>query len=191
MNSKPKIFLVQPASTVCNKQAVQIKAKVENKDFWKNCKDKIFCQGKWELPSKRPLNSDVESETRSINSLYGPLCLLILTSAAFGPTLIPVHNVITNPDYWFEIVFSTSSTYFFFAITRTLGAETVLNPYNENILPVILKLFLTSKLTETAGHCFVHFFWSKCFGYFEPFPHRCLVVFLLFLPVFPTFRTYS
>ena len=122
------------------------------------------------------LNKEIETNDndvfKNIHSLYGPLALLILTSASFSVALIPVHNVITHPEYWYEIIFSSFSSSFFMASCCVIGLETVLNPFNNRILQVFFDLFITFKLTEILMCCSIHIIWSTILRYIEPFPHR-------------------
>ena len=183
MASTPDIFMVQPASTVFNNAVAQNKTKENYKFACSKFIEKVFCEKGWELPSKRPSHMDDESEPNYSNSFYGIICLLILASSAISTTLIPVHNVITSPEYWYEMIFSSSSTAFFLSCGGTIAVEAVLNPFKKRIIPVILDLCITWKIVELFWVCFAHFLWSEILGYFEPLPYRGTIICLLCNPV--------
>ena len=119
------------------------------------------------------------ARTRFIHIFYGPLALAILTLGCFSTTLLPVHNVITNPEYWYEIIFSSTSVFFHMACCSTIAAECTVNPFNKTKFRIIPDLFLTMKLVESLGYGMIHMIWSIGLGYFEPFPKKYHIVFFL------------
>ena len=183
MTTKPNIFTIQPASNVRNNDEAQKQNTQNQIVVLSPNRAKILNENGWFLRSKKGNDFDVDSEPKCSHSLYGPLCLLILTSAAASATLLPVHNTITNPEYWYEMIFSSSSAMFSVALCETIGIETVLNPFKGRMVRVILDIFVTSKIAETFWTCFIHLIWCNVLGYFEPFPRKWLILYALCLPV--------
>ena len=46
-----------------------------------------------------------------VDGLYGPLALVISISSSFLITILPAHNVLTKPNYWYEVIFSFVQPY--------------------------------------------------------------------------------
>ena len=111
-----------------------------------------------------------------VDGLYGPLALVISILSSFWTTLLPVHNVLINPNYWYEILFSSVAFVFLVASFVAVRSEAVLKPFNKRTFSIIFHLFVAYKGTEILAHCGVHLIWSKLIGYFEPFPFRCALV---------------
>ena len=51
------------------------------------------------------LNDDDDAKINAV--WYGILTLLILTLAPFSFTLLPVNNIFTSPECWYEFIFTT------------------------------------------------------------------------------------
>ena len=110
--------------------------------------------------------------SRFIHIFYGPLALVILTLGCFSMTVLPVHNVIPNPEYWYEIIFSSTSVFFHMACCATIVAECTVNPFNKSKFWLIPDLFLAMKLVESLGYGIIHMICSIGLGYFEPCPKK-------------------
>ena len=180
MDKKPEIFIVQPssASTICNKASVG--EKIGNKKYSSILnlgRGNYFNKNGRISHSQRLKMSDDDLKIKCVDGLYGLLALVILTSASLSPTMLPVHNVISNPEYWYEIIFSSFSTAFFLSNCGTIAAETVGVPFKKSRPLVILDMFVTFKIAELFVVGVIHLIWSHVLGYFEPFPNRWLVIY--------------
>ena len=174
------IYTVQSISNEYIKDSVEKKiSNEESVDGSKGPGTKIIQKKERMIRLNKETKTNDYDVVKNVYSLYGPLALLILTSASFGAALIPVHNVITHPKYWYEIIFSSCSSSFFMASCCVIGLETVLNPFNNIILQVFFDLFITFKLTEILICCSIHMIWSAIFRYIEPFPHRWTIMIYL------------
>ena len=107
-----------------------------------------------------------------LDGLYGLLDLIIITASSFTVTLLPMHNAITTPEFWYEIIFSSSSFAFFFPASCGIGANTALNPFKKRLWMVIIDLFIVYMVSFALGFSLIHLLWSVIHGYFEPFPWR-------------------
>ena len=186
MTNEPNVFTIQPTSNVRNSDKAQKKTKHRQiiiLEALRHNEEKIFNESGCSQQSKKENDFNVDSEPKCSQSLYGLLCLLILTSAATSATLLPVHNAVINPDFWYEMIFSTSSTFFLVACCTTIGIETVLNAFKGRMVRVILDIFITFKIAEAFWISFIHFIWCNVLGYFEPFPYKWLVIYKLCTPV--------
>ena len=104
---------------------------------------------------------------------FGPLTQAVLIVASFSVTLIPVHNVILHPEYWYEMVLSTTNWSICIACVVAVELEVVLRGHiMKSRTRVAIEIFMTLKITEILCICFMHFIWSRILGYFEPFPLR-------------------
>lgn len=181
--TKTNIFTVQSASTVCTHNISCRKTRKKHgihqlKEIRKNMrmnKKKLMKCKRWSE------KIDGVAKVSCADGFYGILALLILTSSAISATLIPVNNILMNPDYWYEIIFSSSSTAFFYACCSTIGAEALLSPFKKKIFKVILIQFLILMAVNTFRFCAIHLLWSYVLGYFEPFPHRWRFILCSFL----------
>ena len=143
-NKKAKIFLVQEASRISSDASIG------------NSKDQ-----------------DSHDHFRlSSNGLYGILTLIILILAPFSITLLPVHNALFEPFYWYELMYSSFSFFLFSTFCVILGVKETLNPFKKLSLKLIIDLLVASKGSEMLALCLMHLFWSDVFGYLEPFPFR-------------------
>ena len=172
---KSNIFTVFPASEDCSKPSIK-----ENENTNYKFEKEYFIAGLF--PKKHDIlritaesSSNDAIVTSYVDGMYGPLALCIVISASFSVTMIPVHNVIQNPEYWYEITFSTLSRCFFLACCITNGAEGNLNLFKDQRIIVILNIFITKKVSEILGMCVIHLIWSIFLGYFEPFPYKYTV----------------
>ena len=79
------------------------------------------------------------------NGLYGLLALFIICAAPFSVTLLPVNNVIVNPEYWYEFVYSNLSMLLFSVISVVIELEVFLNPFNkQTLIKVICDVMATA-----------------------------------------------
>ena len=115
---------------------------------------------------------------------YGPLALIINLMASFVITMVPVHNSITNPKYWYEMMFSSASWILFEVTANTICADSIIDPFNKRSLFVILNLLIPVIFTGMLSDYIIHIVWSTFLGYFDPIPYRWWLVAYLSICVF-------
>ena len=133
-NDKGKVFTIPPDLIVDKKESIRTCSK--RKKLWnglKKFKLANFHLNGDDIRVEYPEESANADKSRLIDGIYGPVALVICISASFTVTLLPAQNVITNPEYWYEIFFSTSSFFFFLATATVIEAEIALNPFNKSI----------------------------------------------------------
>ena len=115
-------------------------------------------------------------DSKFTNGLYGLLALLILIVSPFTITLLPVKNVLANPEYWYEILLSTTSHGLFLTIAVTIELNAFFNDlFNKGKMRMMAELFMAYKITEVVIFSFMHLIWSGILGYFEPVPFNLLI----------------
>ena len=150
MKEKSDIFLVQSISMDLATSHVE----VENQDT-----------------RSEDLNDDDDAKINAV--WYGILTLLILILAPFSFTLLPVNNIFTSPECWYEFIFTTSSWQIFYSVTSAISIDLVLKDLiKKKLSRIIMELFLSVKITEILLICTIHLIWSDILGYYEPFPFR-------------------
>ena len=185
MNNDSKIFAVETVSSVCTKPSTEKRPnKGKHVYRFKESKSRTVLKKGWNRELASPPKADDDSSY--IDGFYGILALATCTMACFTITLLPAHNAITNPEYWYEIIFSLSSWCLFNGITHIIAAKSIINPFNKTLMSVIIYLLVPFTLTGILAVGFIHLIWSLLLGYFEPFPFRwwliayfCIMVFFI------------
>ena len=130
MADRSMIFTIQGPSRNWNISPTQDKlGKNENAHDLKQSKKKLFRPKRSSNRLLRPLQQNVNSDPKFTDSLYGILSLLIMTISSFSVTVVPVHNIFVKPEYWYEIIISTSFAPFFMACATTFKIKSVLDEY--------------------------------------------------------------
>ena len=121
---------------------------------------------------------DARYQDLAYASLIPMICILM--SAGF--TLIPQHNILEEPEYWYEIAVPLTMSWMFGLIVLTLlrfkiffkeipsltSAKTITKIILENILLMELMILLT------------HLVWTDHLGYTYPIPWLCLIILIPF-----------
>ena len=109
----------------------------------------------------------------SEHGLHALLIMLIMTTSSFAVTLLPAHNVLTSPEYWYELIFSNSQAALLFSCATVVEMNDLLsNCFKKRKMMAILQLFLAKAGSQGLLICLLHLIWTDIFGYYEPFPHR-------------------
>lgn len=122
------IFLVQPIPLDCDNSPVGKKKKDDhmiphlNQYF-----PGAFQSENSKIQSNSPSDSNEGVDAQFTNCFYGLVALTIMIVSPFSVTLIPVHNVLKTPEYWYEMIFSTSSNILFTAWGVVMETDFVLN----------------------------------------------------------------
>ena len=115
--------------------------------------------------SSRKMDVNCHSSVKHIGEVI--VCL----SSFLSLTLIPCHDVIILPDYWYETIFH----WVFGGIPCFLGIViTRINMIfedHENIDNMsIFQIYLSASITFAASHIFQHLIWSEYLEYNSPMP---------------------
>ena len=123
-----------------------------------------------EIP-QNSLSSKNSVEVINQNS-FRFVCVVFLCVLSFlSLTLVPYHNVILCPFYWYESIFMLV----FGGIPSCFGLIVVqvkmIMEYQDITRPTIFfKFFLSMAVIHTLAHVLVHFVWSFGLGYYAPIP---------------------
>ena len=142
-------------------------------------------QNRWILPTSRNVTLNKDDDVQLTHMFYGPLTLVFLTTSSFSITLLPVNNVLLHPEYWYEIVFTTTSQAVFSAFYNCSFQDVLFSGLiTRSKMRVFLESFFCHKITEILVICFIHLLWSRILGYYEPFPFRqAITAYLSYLVV--------
>ena len=104
------------------------------------------------------------------DGFYGVGVLLASILPSLGIILVPHHNVILYPEYWYEIIFLTLGFFYLITINNVLSSETVLSYSHDDKARIILSLCLVATLSTAIVTSLVHLVWSFGLGYNSPMP---------------------
>ena len=128
------------------------------------------------LRSIEPLPTNEIADSKFSDCFYGLISLVIMVTASFSVTLLPVNNVLEKPEYWYELIFSTMLNPIYLACATAFAIENTMNGcINKRKMIVIMELYSSYKIAEIVSICLLHLIWSDISGYYEPFPHRQLL----------------
>ena len=124
------------------------------------------------------------SSVRKFVFTFPGTLMFYITSLSFI-TLIPYHDVVLFPHYWYELLIpaicgflSGCSLLVLHQVSKILDDSSILN------YEFLRMIFALPSIAITISHIAVHFIWSIYFGYNSPIP---FVVFILLVPWFLTF----
>jgi hypothetical protein len=108
------------------------------------------------------------------NYWYGIYVLLVIAVTVLSScflTVMPQHNVIKQPEYWYELILVYVFGWWSFSIiNRVLESEMVLGYTWENKLEVMLDLFLTCAIAQAILIILLSLIWSQGLGFNCPVP---------------------
>ena len=85
-------------------------------------------------------------------------------------TLIPRHNSILDPSYWFEVNITTSTAYFMMTAMIVLDFWILFGRKSFVYVRFFLKNYLATFLTWIIYFCFSYIIWTIVLGYNHPMP---------------------
>ena len=99
-------------------------------------------------------------------------------SSFLSLTLVPYHNVILFPYYWYESILPN----IFGSVPCCLGLfivqiQMILEYHEATSRAFILKLFLTWTIFLILSHCLGHILWTAYLGYVSPIPFSLVIDF--------------
>ena len=105
------------------------------------------------------------------NCLYGVIVLLSCIASSLIVTLIPQHDVIDDPEYWYELILISVFGYWsFFVINITLVCAKVLHYQEFKSFNIMFDLFITATMTMTISYTIFYYLWSHSLSYNHPMP---------------------
>ena len=140
----------------------------------------------------RPTNSsrdhvEVESSHRSqdgslLNGLYGILLIGLCVIFASPILLLPQHNVITSPQYWYEGMITGCLS---FVLSLTLDTLIALKFYFKIGYIISIRLFLclyiAAAIAAIIPYTLSYLIWTTILGYYPPIPYILLLGYIQFL----------
>ena len=86
------------------------------------------------------------------------------------------YNIITNPEFWYEIMLPFIMVLFLQAGMIVVRAQMIFDFGNRKTLTMLLDLCCTYTLTITLSFFSIHFVWTQILEYIEPFPFKCILI---------------
>ena len=134
-------------------------------------------------------NNEVEKETGKENIkvldsdavsgwylLIGVFVLIMSTAVSCFYILIPQHNVIEMPEFWYESLFVQIFGWWILYCARTVfDASMILDFSQIKTFKTVFKLSLTASITTSIFHCFLYLLWSWILHYNWPMPFHSLI----------------
>ena len=118
----------------------------------------------------------MKNERTFYNAFYGILVLAVCVTGCCPTTLIPVHNSVINPQFWYEVLISFLPLTFFIAGSFVIRAQKVFNCFSNRMKRITFDLSCWSFLATVVFCVLLHFVWIKIFGYIEPVPWKCIMM---------------
>ena len=140
----------------------------------------------------RPTNSshdhaEVESSHRSqdsslLNGLYGILLIGLCVIFASPILLLPQHNVITSPQYWYEGMITGCLS---FVVSLTLDTLIALKFYFKIgyiiSIRLFLNLYIAAAIAAVITYTLSYLIWTTILGYYFPMPYMLFLGYIQFL----------
>ena len=123
-----------------------------------------------ENPEVLPTEATID-EKSYWKSFYGIIVLIACVCSSLIVTLIPQHNVIEEPKYWYELILISIFGYWsFFVINITLVCAKVLHYQEFKSFDTILDLFVTAAITHVISYSIIYVYWTDFLGLNHPMP---------------------
>ena len=119
---------------------------------------------------KEDNNQNIEKPISYWNSLYSFVILGVCIISSSTQTLIPWHNLFTNPEFWWEDLIRAGLIYMLLRIVLTTVREAYCIFEKKEILSLIwhMKLYVAHASTFIILRCFEYFIW--CVYLQKPYP---------------------
>ena len=171
------IFFVQPksinTSQVSNVKSSEDKAAIRSYKHSQLQMTSNAC----EFQSFWRLIPSIKIDWKFSDAFYGLFALVIVIIAPVSVTLVPTRNVLTNPKYWYEILYSSISWSLFLASISAIELKTLLDDnIKKRTIWIAADLFVHNKVVDIFGYCMIHLLWTEMLGFYEPFPQRQTLV---------------
>ena len=129
------------------------------------------------------INNETQEEANFIHGLHifsvVGLCILFSTPVI----LIPQHDALQFPKYWYELMVTFSLTYpVQWTLLAILDNHFLLNIKRLASPKTGIVLALTPLLGFVLIYCSLYLFWTYKLGYNFPMPYACFISLLMFFP---------
>ena len=118
---------------------------------------------------KKEANKSKKDELHYSNMCFGGFALVVSIIATFPITLIPVHNIVIHPEFWYEQILTFTPFTLFSAIFIAVRASIVFESYDKELSKKIFYLWFPATIHIWLNRChsgvfrclppFKHFFW--------------------------------
>ena len=132
---------------------------------------------------KKEANKSKKDELHYSNMCFGGFALVVSIIATFPITLIPVHNIVIHPEFWYEQILTFTPFTLFSAIFIAVRASIVFESYDKELSKKIFYLWFPATIFANLFVYLFHFVWTTILGFIEPMPFRCF-------PMLTTFQTF-
>ena len=103
--------------------------------------------------------------------LYGFLCLTVVFAIVAVPLLIPMHNVIEKPEYWYELpAHYTIENFCGYTLLVMFASSIVLKTEYTTSWKAFWYIFVCSSLTFVFPYIIIHVVWVYWVQYNPPMP---------------------
>ena len=110
------------------------------------------------------------------DGLYGLLVVMLCILGSTCVTLIPAHNVIENPEFWYEFMLPFIIEGFVHAGMIVVRAQVIFDFDKSKMFRILLDLCCTYTLSISLSFCLIHSVWTQIFAYVEPLPFKCVLL---------------
>ena len=117
------------------------------------------------------------------NALYGLLVLVFCILASFPLILVPQHDGIRFPQYWYELMISTNlTTTVSWTFAVLLDGKYLLKVKALTSLRACIWIYIVPTLFFDVCYCITYVIWTNGFGYNYPVPFTNAISYINFIP---------
>ena len=183
---KYHVFIVEPNSKKLKHEILRNKVKCLTEKRKKRLKHKISDETISTTTTNDVKNKTTE-ELRSLNESRvsywnGLFCFLVLSFCIIltAPTiLIPQHDGIKFPEYWYELMINVNLTFnVSWVLAVAYDGRSLLKIDSITMFGSCLRLYLATALTFDIIYCIVSIAWSIGFKYNYPIPFANIIVYI-------------
>ena len=110
------------------------------------------------------------------DGLYGLLALIMCILGSCTATLIPLHNVVIYPEFWYEVLVPLTAHFVIYAAFNTVRVKMVFRFPLKKLVSIGLDFLFTSILFCIIIICSGHMLWTPYLGFIEPLPFKCVLM---------------
>ena len=118
-------------------------------------------------------------DTNYWNGLYAILILFLGLLRSIPITLVPQHDGIKHPEYWFELMITMNLTYGIMpALTAIVDAKYLLRMESMLSIRIFASLYLAYSLSFDILYCIVYYIWTAELGLQYPIPFTNVLLYV-------------
>ena len=111
--------------------------------------------------------------------------LIIISFSTTTPlTLVPAHNLVLNPDYWYEILFHVTPITILGSVMNCFIASHILNTRETKMMSNMMRMVLIEYLACTSFLIASHYIWTQILTFKFPIPFLGIIVTYSFIMIF-------